>query len=152
MLAFFGKNSIFNQSNSVGAALEIFSLFSVFVGKKITINENASIKDHASRIWLPDCSKLAINWKNDNYAIFYGRGVNVNFFWRCRVFLVNVIYWSKFHVNTSTGSGVMTIFVYKGLIRSPEIGNAPAWFLLNIWILGQVTNAKFGIVSNEKRY
>ena len=74
MLAFFGKNSIFNQSNSVGAALEIFSLFSVFVGKKITIN------DHASRIWLPDCSKLAINWKNDNYAIFYGRGVNVNFF------------------------------------------------------------------------
>ena len=80
MLAFFGKNSIFNQSNSVGAALEIFSLFSVFVGKKITINENASIKDHASRIWLPDCSKLARNWKNDNYAIFYGRGVNVNFF------------------------------------------------------------------------
>ena len=80
MLAFFGKNSIFNQSNSVGAALEIFSLFSVFVGKKITINENASIKDHASRIWLPDCSKFAINWKNDNYAIFYGRGVNVNFF------------------------------------------------------------------------
>ena len=120
MLAFFGKNSIFNQSSSVGAALEIFSLFSVFVGKKITINENASIKDHASRIWLPDCSKLAINWKNDNYAIFYGRGVNVNFL------TLSCFYWSKFHVNTSTGSGVMTIFVYKGLIRSPEIGNAPA--------------------------
>ena len=32
-------------------------------------------------------------------------------------------YWSKFHVNNITGSGVMTIFFCKGLTRNPEIGN-----------------------------
>ena len=29
----------------------------------------------------------------------------------------------QFHNNIITGSGVMTIFVYKGLTRNPEIGN-----------------------------
>ena len=37
------------------------------------------------------------------------------------VSLVNFIYWSKFHVNIITGSGVMTAFVYKGLTRNPEM-------------------------------
>ena len=39
--------------------------------------------------------------------------------------LVKFSYWSKFHVNIMTGSGVMAIFVYKGLTRNPEIGKAP---------------------------
>ena len=43
-------------------------------------------------------------------------------FWRWCVSLVKFSYWSKFHVNIMTGSGVMTIFVYKELIRNPEIG------------------------------
>ena len=30
----------------------------------------------------------------------------------------------KFHVNIITGSEAMTIFVYKGLTRNPEIANA----------------------------
>ena len=38
----------------------------------------------------------------------------------------------------------MTIFVYKGLTRNTEIGNAPVWGLLNIWRLGQVRDTKFG--------
>ena len=41
-------------------------LFSVFVGKKITINEKIKFTDYASRIRLPDCSKLAANWKKGN--------------------------------------------------------------------------------------
>ena len=44
-------------------------------------------------------------------------------FWRCRVSLVKFSYWSKFHVNIITGSGIRTIFVYKGLIRNPDIIN-----------------------------
>ena len=34
-------------------------------------------------------------------------------------------YWSKFHINIITGSGIMTILFYKGLTRNPEIGNTP---------------------------
>ena len=50
---------------------------------------------------------------------------SLSLFWRDRVFLVKFSYWSKFHVNIVTVSEVTTIFVYKGLIRNPEIGNTP---------------------------
>ena len=30
-----------------------------------------------------------------------------------------------FHISISTGSGVLTIFFYKGLARNPEIRNTP---------------------------
>ena len=43
--------------------------------------------------------------------------------WCCHASLVKFIYWYKFHVNIMTGSGIMTIFVYKGLTRNPEIRN-----------------------------
>ena len=71
-------------------------------------------------------------------------------FWRCRISLVKLSYWSQFHVNIMTGSGVMTIFVYKGLTRNTEIGNTPFWVLPNIWRLGQARDTKFGKnVSNK---
>ena len=38
-------------------------------------------------------------------------------------------YWSKFHVNNITGSGVMTISFYKRLTRNPEIRNSFAQYL-----------------------
>ena len=47
------------------------------------------------------------------------------FFWCCHISLVKFSYCSKFHVNTMVGSRVMTIFVYKGLTRKPEIRNTP---------------------------
>ena len=73
------------------------------------------------------------------------------FFWRCFVSLVKFSYWSKFHVNIITGSGVMTIFFYKGLTRNLEIGNTPVWVLPNIWRLGQVRDIKFDMnLFNEK--
>ena len=72
------------------------------------------------------------------------------FFWRCFVFLVKFSYWSKFHVNIITGSGVMTIFFCKGLTRNPEIRYNPVWVLPNIWGQWEVRNTKFGTnVSNE---
>ena len=98
----------------------------------------------------PDCSKLAKNPKNDNDVTIFRHDVNVNFFWRCFVSLVKFSYWSKFHVNIITGSGVMTIFFYKWLTRNPEIGNTPVWVLPNIWRLGWVRDTNFGTnVSNK---
>ena len=73
--ALFGKNSTFTESNSVRAVFEIFlALFSVFARQKVTINGNLSF-----RIQLPDCSKLAKNWKNHNGVAIYRLGVIFNF-------------------------------------------------------------------------
>ena len=41
-------------------------LFSVFARLKVTINDNISFTDYAPKIQLPDCYKLAVNWKNAN--------------------------------------------------------------------------------------
>ena len=50
-----------------------------------------------------------------------------------------------------TTSGVMTVLVYKGLARSPEIENTPHWIFLNIWRLGRVRDNIFSTkVSNKK--
>ena len=53
----------------------------------------------------------------------------------CYSSLVKFSYWSKFHCNIMTGSGVMTIFIYRDW---PEIRNTPVWILPNIWRLGQL--------------
>ena len=65
-------------------------------------------------------------------------------FWRCFVSLIKFSYWSKFHVNISTGSRIMTIFFHKRLTRNLEIGNTTVWVLPNIWRLGWVMGTKFG--------
>ena len=50
-----------------------------------------------------------------------------------------------------TASEVMTIFIYKGLTRNPEIGNTPICGLPWIWRLSLVRDTKFGTnVSNKK--
>ena len=93
---------------------------------------------------------MALNWKNDNDVTIFRHDVIVKFFWRCFVSLVKFSYWSKFHVNTITGSGIVTISFYKGLTRNPEIGNTSVWVLPNIWRLEWVRNTKFGTnVSNK---
>ena len=74
----------------------------------------------------------------------------VKFFWRCFVSLVKFNYYSKFHLNIISGSGVMTIYFYKGLTRNPEIGNTPVRVLPDIWRLGRVRDTKFSTdVSNK---
>ena len=72
------------------------------------------------------------------------------FFWSCFIYLVNFSYWSKFHINIITGSGVMTISFYKGLTRNPEIRNTPIWVLPNIWRLERVRSIKFGTKFSSK--
>ena len=65
------------------------------------------------------------------------------FFWHCFVSLVRFSYWSKFHVNIITGSGVMTVLFYKGLTRNPEIRITLISVFPNIWRLGSVRDTKF---------
>ena len=77
--------------------------------------------DSASRIWLSDCSKLAINWKNINDVTIFRHDVIVKFFWHCFTSLVKFSYWYEFHVNFITGSGVMTISFNMRLTRNLEI-------------------------------
>ena len=112
--------------------------------QKVTVNESISFTDHASGIWLPDGCKLVINQQKDKDFTIVQHDIIIKFFWRCPVSLVKFSYWSKFHVNTMTGSGVMTIFVYKGLTRNVEIKNTSIWVLSNNWRLGRVRDDTFG--------
>ena len=52
----------------------------------------------------------------------------MNFFCRYSICLVKFSYWSKFHGNMISGSGVLTISFNKGLTRNTEIGNTPSEF------------------------
>ena len=70
-----------------------------------------------------------------------------NFSWCCGVSLVKFSDWSKFHVNIMTGSGFMTVFVYKGLTRNLEIESTPIWVLPNIWRPEQVKDTKLKRMS-----
>ena len=92
-------------------------LLSVFVEQKVT-NENLTFGDSLSRIQHLDCSKLAKNLINNNHVTFFWYDVIIKVFWHCFVFLAKFGYWSKFHVNIITGSGIMTIFLYKGWSRN----------------------------------
>ena len=104
--------------------------------------------DHASGVRLPDCSTLAMNRKND--VTCDRHNIIVRFILASFVSVVKFSYCSKFHLNTILGSGVMTIFFYKGLTRNPEIGNRPVWVFPYIWRLGQIKVTKFGTnVSNK---
>ena len=94
----------------------------VFVKPKVTITENIIFADSVSGFRPPDCSKLAKNKKNGNDVTITRHDVNIKFFSRCFVSLVKSSYLPKFHVNIITGSGIMTIFFFKGLTRNLEIG------------------------------
>ena len=92
-----------------------------------------------SEIRPPDCSKLAKTPKNDNDVRIFRNDVNVKFFGPCLVSLVGYSYWSKFHVNIITGSGIMKIFFYKGLNTNREVGDTPefcliSWDWCELWI------------------
>ena len=53
----------------------------------------------------------------------------------CFVSLVS--YWSKFHLNIITSSGVMTIYFYSGLTRNPEFENTGQGYdYANVCLLG----------------
>ena len=66
--------------------------------------------------------------------------VIIGIFWSGFVSLVKSSYWSKFHVNIITGSGIMTIFFCKGLTRNPEIGK--------IWLPPLIKGGRVGPSKN----
>ena len=78
--------------------------------------------DHASRAWIPDCSKLAITWKTTITSLYVDITSSPSF-WRYRVSIVKISYWCKFHVNIITGSGVTTNLFIRDWqeIRESEI-------------------------------
>ena len=112
----------------------------------MTTIENVILIIYASGIWLSDCSKLAINRKNDNDVTTLRKFIK--FFRPCSISLVNFSYWPKFHVNIMTG--VTKIFACKGLTRNLEIVNTPVWVLPSIFRPGEVRDTGFGPnVSNK---
>ena len=65
---------------------------------------------------------------------------------------MKISYWSKFHVNIITGSGVMIIFLFcKWLTRNPDIGKKLVSLLPNIWRLGDVRDTKFVTKFSNKK-
>ena len=68
---------------------------------------------------------LQIGHKSENLTWRHFQFFGGLFCFSCQV--VNISYWSKFHVNNITCSRVMTIFCYKDLTRNPEIKNTPVW-------------------------
>ena len=78
---------------------------------------------YASGIWLPNCPRLTVSWKNGNEVTIFRHGIIVSRY--CFVSFVTFSYWSKFQVNIISGSGVMTISFYKELTRNLEIRNTP---------------------------
>ena len=124
--------------------------FSVFIRWRVTINENISFTGYTSKIRLQDCSKLAVNWKNQNDVTITLHSIIISFFQDCFISLVKFSYWSKFNVNIITGSGVRTILFCKRLTRNLEIKNTLACIFPDIWRLAQVRDTKFGTnVSNK---
>ena len=157
MPAFFCKQSTFFGKIVLLLKAIVWKLYKKFFSSTFSFCKTigycwwkCKFTDHASGIRLPDSSKLAINLKNDNDIAICRHDVNIKISWRCFVSLVNFSYLSNFHANIVTGSGVMTIYFYKGLTRNPKIRNTPVWILPNNWRLRQVRNTKFGTdVSNE---
>ena len=60
------KKYLYSKQQCESCVRDFLVLFSFFVRQKVTITENISFADSVSRIWPPDCSKLAKNLKNDN--------------------------------------------------------------------------------------
>ena len=63
-----------------------------------------------SRMSLLNSSKLLTNWKSDDDISIWQHNFIVKYFWSCRVSLIKFSYWSKFHVNIITGSGIFLLW------------------------------------------
>ena len=115
---FFGQNSTFTQSNSVRAVRDFLALFSVSVRWKVTVNENVSFTGCAFGIRLPDCSKSAINLKNDNDVTIYHMPSSPNFFDVNLFLLLNLVVGPSF---MSISSLVLQLWQFTFIRDWPEI-------------------------------
>ena len=127
---FFAKNLHLEMVQLLKAVVQDFLvLFKGSIRYKVTINENVTFIDHVSGIRLPDSCKFLVNQKKRQWRYNLSTwGHRRFFFWRWCVSLTKFSYWSKFHVNIMTGSGVMRTFFYKGLSINQETKNTLSYF------------------------
>ena len=74
--------------------------------------------DYASRIRFPDCSKLAVNWKNGDDVTIFRQGVNVKLFDVALVLLSSLVTGSSF---MSISSLVVELWQFLFIRDWPEI-------------------------------
>ena len=107
-----------------------------------------SITEHAFRIRLPDCSKLATHWKITMTSQITDM---TSQFFTLPCFSPRVKLLVQVSCQYQYWFGVVVIFVYNGLTRDPKIENIPVWVLPNIWRLKRVRDTTFRTnASNEK--
>ena len=83
------KQYLYSKYQYENCVRDYLVLFSVFVRQKVTVNENVSFTDYTSGFRLPNCSKLAINPKNDKDVINSDITLSSDFFY-ISVFLSQV--------------------------------------------------------------
>ena len=99
---------------------------------------------------LPNCSKLAINWENNNDLIIFRHDVIVNFFltgfcFPCQVYMLVQVscqyhYWFWSYDN----------FLLLEIDQKSGNRKYRVWVLPNIWRLEQVRDTKFGMNVSKK--
>ena len=120
-------------------------MLSVFVRQKVAINGNVRITDHLSKIWLPDCSKLVINWKD------VADIMSLSFFWRFLFYLSSLVTVPSFMSISLLVLELWLFLFIKGLTRNPGIGNMLVWVFSNIWRLERVRDIKFDRKASKEK-
>ena len=106
-------------------------------------------KFHRPCVWLPDCSKLAINRKNDNDVTVSQQDAVANFFDVNVFFLSSLVIGPSFMSISLLVLEIWQFSFYKGLARNLEVGNIPVWAFPKIWRLGWIRDTKFRTNVNE---
>ena len=69
--------------------------FSVYLRKGAAINEN-KFRNSASGIFLPECSKLTVDWKNGNEVTSFQHDANCQFSFDAVLFLFSFLIYNNF--------------------------------------------------------
>ena len=94
-------------------------LFSIFVRKKLTVNKNVSFTDYASRFWLEDPSKLAINPKTENNVRICSQYVIQHLFIEAELFFLSSLLTNPSFMSIS--SLVLYLWQFSFIRDLPEI-------------------------------
>ena len=106
------------------------------------------IIDHISWIRFPDCSKLAVNWKNDKDVRICWHEVIVGFFC-CLISLTSSLVIGRGFTSLS----LLVLELRKFWFIRDLTGNwkYPVWVLSNIWRLGRVSDTKFDMNASYEK-
>ena len=109
----------------------------------------SSFTDYGSGIRLPHCSKLAINWRNNNEVTIHRHDIIVKFFDVVLFLLLSLVTDPSF---ISISSLILELWQFSFIRDWPTIRKLeiPPWVLPKNWRLGWVRDPKFGTnVSNQ---